>query len=274
MPVIGVPYHAPPVLHAGTGEDIMAAVTPHTVLIEALTSQDWTLAESRPVVAGGGPNPSYLVVQRGRTALRLLTYAWRITGEGKGRVGTNYRVQATRSHDGDLLTEEGWVSLGLGWDEARQVLAAFDPWIKRTTGRSNSVHIRRSLLDGAQANGWATEERDDGPECAFQPSRVADYLQWTLDMQQPRFLKLAPDTFTVDGRRCSVRVFPRSGGVAFRLRPGDHFTLVDGPKAIHHGVWRVEQVDTERTQRDSGSQRVELIFTGALVGALTRATGT
>jgi len=251
----------------------MAAVAPHTVFIEALTSQDWTLADSRPVVPGGGPNPSYLVVQRGRTALRLLTYAWRITGEGKGRVGTNYRVQATRSHQGDLLTEEGWVSLGLGWDDGRQVLAAFDPWIKRTTGRSNSIHIRRSLLDDAQAKAWAIEERDDGPECAFRPARVADYLQWALDLQQPRFLKLQPDTYTVDGRHCAVQISPRSGAVAFRLRRGDHFTLTDGADAVHHGVWRVERVLTERTERDSGRQRVELIFTGALVGALTGAAG-
>lgn len=247
----------------------MPVVTPHNVFIEALTREDWTLVESRPVVAGGGPNPSYLVVQRGRTSLRLLTYAWKITGEGKGRVGTNYRVQATRSHEGDLLSEQGWVSLGLGWDEDREVLAGFDPWIKRTTGKSSSVHITRALLDAAQANSWAEEEREDGPECAFQPQRVADYLQWALDMQQPRFLQLQPDEISVDGRRCTVRVVPRPGGVAFRLRPGDHFTLSDGTGPLHPGVWRVTEVLTERSERESGLQRIELIFSGALVGALT-----
>jgi hypothetical protein len=107
--------------------------TAHSTFTQTLADHDWTIIESRPFTSGGGPNPTYLVAQHGRVVLRLLVYAWNITGEGKGRVKTDYRVQTTRTHEGDLVTEKGWISVGLGWNEDRGVFAAFDPWVLSAT---------------------------------------------------------------------------------------------------------------------------------------------
>jgi len=211
--------------------------------------------------------------------LRLLVYAWNITPEGKGRVirapdGTevprpNFRIQTTRSHEGDLLSPPGCLAAGLGWDEARGVFGAFDPWIKRTTGVSSSVHITKQLLDTAAQDGWGEEQREDGPECAFQPEQVQRYLEWLMHLQQPRYAQLLPSDFVKSEKTCRVTVHPRAGDDAFVLRDGDHFVVAgpSGPK--DSGVWRVLNVETTRTRTEAERQRIELVLTGRLIGVTT-----
>jgi len=242
---------------------------PHPLFVEALEQAGWLLVEQRQFFPTG-PNPTVLVARRGRRTLRLLVYAWRITDEGQGRQKAgrsdrDYRVQTTRSHEGDLLALPGHLAAGLGWDSERELFAAFDPWIKRTTGSSSSVHITRDLLDRAAADGWAEEERPDGPECAFRAAEVPRYLGWLMALHQPRYVQLRPDVFDVEPERCHAEV-SQPGKEALALRRGDHFAVVGRGGRDGQGVWQVEEVVTSRVRPDGGNQRVQLAFDARLIG--------
>lgn len=117
----------------------MALTPAHALFRDALINAGWQIDQDPPLSAGGGPNPSRLQIRRGRLERRLVIYAWNITSEGTGRRkagrdNLDWRVQTTRSHEGDLLAPQGHLSVGLGWFEEGGVFAASDIWVKHTTG--------------------------------------------------------------------------------------------------------------------------------------------
>jgi hypothetical protein len=248
--------------------------SPHTRFVEALEAASWTVVVQAPFIANGGPNPTRLFVRRGARTLRLLVYAWNITLEGVGRKKAgrddlDYRVQTTRTHDGDLINEPGLIVVGLGWNEERCVFVAFDPWLKRTTGRSSSVHITRALLDRAAAEGWAEEDRDDGPECSFRATEVQRSLQWLFDLQEPRYGHIEPTSFVRDDSHCTV-VVRVPGRVALELRVGDHLTVEGHDDPLDPSVWEIAEVNANHIQGDTRYQRIELTFRGRLIGLLSK----
>ena len=93
-------------------------------VVAAFDAAGWTALVQQGVHGGRSVNPSRVDLARGKQYLQLLVYAWKITGEGKGRSGDNYRIQTTRSHGGDLMTESGRLTLGFGVDDLPEELRA------------------------------------------------------------------------------------------------------------------------------------------------------
>ena len=221
--------------------------SPHDRFIEALVQAGWTVTDRAPV--GSGPNPTVVDIRRGRLHRRLLIYAWRITSEGKGRKrkdreDLDYRIQTTRSHEGPLQTPTGYVACGIGWDEEREVFAAFDPWVKRNTGTSSSVHFTRALLDEAASAGTARRDpADHGPQIVFRPNEINEFLGWVIGLQQRRMLVLDPKSFERDDETADVVVDPWDQPSANWLRPGDHLVAQHDGELLDKTVWSIESVE-------------------------------
>lgn len=98
-------------------------------VISAFRAAGQTVTSER---VGSGPNPTRLNLSRGqRQGLALLAYAWKISPEGDGRErkglpAPNFRIQATRSHLGPLITEKKRLTIGFGIDSGREIIVAFD----------------------------------------------------------------------------------------------------------------------------------------------------
>jgi len=229
--------------------------SPHELLIGALEANGWVKVGFKQW-DHGSPNPSILVVRRGHDVRRFLLYAWRITGEGKGRKKTDFRVQTTRADKtGPLKMEPGYTSLGVGWDEDRNVFAAFDVWTKRNTSWSSSVHIRRSLLEAAASKGWEEEDREDGPEIAFTPANVGRFLDWVVRVNRPRVALLEALEVSLTSKDVAViDVDPRRNAKAPWLRPRDHIAVGRGGRLVDKTLWRIDDV-SEIDQTAAGRNR-------------------
>jgi hypothetical protein len=208
-----------------------------------------------------------------------MVYAWRITLEGKGRTKAgrddlDFRVQTTRTHEGPLLTSIGYVGCGIGWDEQRNVFAAFDPWVKRYTGQSSSVHFPRSLLDAGAVSGWTQEELPaHGPEVVFHPSQVDRFLEWTVGIRGQRLMALKPLNFQTNGDSGEFTFDNRKEPQAAWLRERDHVVLRDGGKLLDNSVWTIDEIQDVPVQTSSGNyQRIYLKFRCSRYGIIENAT--
>jgi hypothetical protein len=224
-------------------------------VINAFQAIGWTVGSER---VGRGPNPTRLDLQRGRKQrLSLLAYAWRITGEGKGRSGTNFRIQTTRTHNGPLLSEHDRLTLGFGIDAGRDVIAAFDGWTKRNTGASSSVHIKRQLLDDAQANGLATSGPPWDSRVACRKSEIDRLLPWIDEQGKPRASAVHAVDFQWHGEStATVSAKLWDSAPAAWLRAGDHLVAADpaGERLLDNSIWTVRELDVQV----SGSGRYPL----------------
>lgn len=220
---------------------------PHDRLILALEEAGWTVGERRR--AFRGPNPTLLHIRRGKRRLQLLVYAWRITGEGQGRVRTDLRVQVTRSHEGVLVTRPGYLTCGIGFYEDYGVFGAFDPWVKRHAGHSSSVHFPRRLLRKASENGTSSRApAEHGPQFCFRPDAISAFLDWAISLPRRRTLKLSipEEDFERDGDTARIRCERASRPWADWLRAGDHVVAVrqgapDG--LIDDSVWTIGHIE-------------------------------
>jgi hypothetical protein len=230
--------------------------SPHDRFVDALEQAGWTATDRVPV--GSGPNPTRVDIRRGRLHRRLLVYAWRITSEGKGRKrkdreDLDYRIQTTRSHEGPLQTPTGYVTCGIGWDEEREVFAAFDPWVKRNTGTSSSVHFTRALLDEAASSGTARRDpADHGPQIVFRPGEINEFLSWAIGLQKRRLLALDPKEFGRKDEDADVVVDPWDQPSANWLRPGDHLVVERHGALLDNSVWVIESVEVRPQKTQSG----------------------
>jgi hypothetical protein len=228
----------------------MTLTVPHQRLRAALTDVGWRVDED------SGGNPSLLTIRKGRATRRALVYAWNVTFEGEGRNKNDWRVQTRRSHDGDLLSPPARLAMGLGWHEDYGLFAAFDVWVKRTTGVSTSIYFTRSLLDAASSEDWAEEVRGDGPECAFKPDQVEQYLSWLLRWRVgPRLVIADPVSFSIDGDDLSLRLDPWRDWHYPSLRVDDHVVLRRGSDLLDSSVWKVSTVETYRQITAEGANR-------------------
>ena len=231
----------------------MAPSPSHQRFRDAVTDAGWRIEQDAP--HGAGPNPSRLTIRKGRVSRHALVYAWNITGEGKSRPKLDFRVQTTRSHEGDLMSPPAHLVMGLGWHEEYGVFGAFDAWIKRTTGKSSSLHLTRALLEAAAADAWAEEMRQDGPTCAFKPEQVERYLTWLLHLAQTRVVAADPMNYSIDGDQLTLRLDPWKDWQYFALRVGDHVTLRRDGALLDDCVWKVQSVETDRQVTEGGSNR-------------------
>jgi hypothetical protein len=239
----------------------MTLAPAHARFRQALVDAGWQIGQDSPLSDHGGPNPSRLHIKRGRLERRLLVYAWNITSEGTGRKKAgredlDWRVQTTRSHEGDLLAPPGHLPVGLGWFQQLGVFAAFDVWVKRTTGRSSSAHFSDALLHEAADAEWAEQMRPDGPTCSFVPGQVDRFLSWLLERNEAQVVPVDPIDFaTPDPDHTRVEVDPRKDWRYFALRPNDYLVLCRNKKLLDRSLWRIERVETDRRTSASGSNR-------------------
>jgi hypothetical protein len=213
--------------------------------VAAFEKAGWT-ASTQSVAGGRSPNPTRVDLARPRRQLRLLAYAWRITHEGKGRTGNDYRIQTTRSHGGDFLFERDRTTLGFGVDAERGVIAVFDGWTKRTTGRSSSVHIDRAVLDGAREHGFAVQAPTWDSRIAVRTDEIDHVLGWLETHSKTRLVAVQPRTHAVDGEHATLEADLRNSPAAY-LRVGDRLVMADtaGPRLLDPSVWTVTQIAVE-----------------------------
>ena len=213
-------------------------------VVDTFTAAGWTVGSDR---VGRGPNPTRLDFQRGRKQrLSLLAYAWKITGEGKGRSGTNFRIQTTRTHEGPLLSEDNRLTLGFGVDASREVIAVFDGWTKRNTGGSSSVHIKRQLLDDAAASGFATDGPPWDSRVACRKSEIDRLLPWIDEQGKPRASAVHAVDFQWHGEStATVSADLWDSAPAAWLRAGDRLVAADrsGERLLDSSIWTVRQLE-------------------------------
>lgn len=222
-------------------------------LLAALRARGWVVDLGEPVSQSGGPNPTRVDLRHAQDRRQLLIYSWFVTHEGKGRKGGNYRIQTTRTHDGPLMMESGRVTVGIGWDRQRGVLAAFDGWTKRETGSSSSVHIKRSLLDAAVDEGWAIDGPSWDARVAFRPEEAGRFLTWVGEMSARREAVLeAVDINLVDSGTADIVADTWRDAVAW-LRVGDRLIVSDGSGGLRNeSLWRIEGLQARVVPTPSG----------------------
>jgi hypothetical protein len=218
-------------------------------VLAPFSDQGWIVTAQEPV-HGRSPNPTRADLMRGRRErLALIVYAWKVTGEGKGRTGTNYRIQTTRSHEGELLSEPGRLTLGFGVDEARKVVAVFDGWTKRNTGGSSSVHIKRAMLDEAAAVGYATDGPPWDARAAARFDEIDKLVPW-FDIQfNTRLAAVQALEHSVSGESATARADLWDSAPAAWLRPGDRLVLADpaGEHLVDDSIWAVRSLEVAVT---------------------------
>ncbi|EKT80496.1 hypothetical protein WSS_A22018 [Rhodococcus opacus M213] len=203
------------------------------------------VAALREEVNGSSPNPTRVDLVRRKQRLALLVYAWKVTGEGKGRTGTNYRIQTTRSHDSDLLTEPKRLTIGFGIDAERGVLAVFDGWTKRATGRSSSVHIERGTLEAAQRDGYAEAGYPWDSRAATRIAQPDNLLPWISNQYETRTAAVHPVEHSIDHDAATIVADLWNAPTASWLRPGDRLVMADtaGESLLDTALWAVESVN-------------------------------
>lgn len=232
-------------------------------VVDGFRAAGWTATRQERVSGSRAANPTRVDLARGKQQLKLLVYAWKITGEGKGRTGTNYRIQTTRSHDGDLLTESDRLTIGFGIDEDRGVIAAFDGWTKRATGSSSSVHIERNTLDQARDTGYAEQAPKWDSRAATGLDDTDRLLNWLTLQRQTRFAGFEPIDLHVDGTNAIVSADLWASSPAAWLRPNDRMYLSDRSyeQLRDPGVWAIRHVNVTVVNPGERYPRRRVTFT-------------
>lgn len=223
-------------------------------VLDALQRRGWSVPRREQVSEGRrGPNPTRIDLVRGKARQHLLVYAWRITGEGKGRSGTNYRIQTTRSHPGDLQVEVGRLTVGFGVDVDRNVIAVFDGWTKRRTGSSSSVHIKRALLVAAAAEGYAEQQPVWDGRAAASLEEVDRLVEWIEGQRRPRCGAVQALKYELAGSNATVTADLWDGAPAAWLRVDDTLAIADrsGRQLVDDGLWKVTDTQVTQVPRNS-----------------------
>lgn len=231
-------------------------------VLAAFGQVGWRVTKQERVCKGRSPNPTRVDLARGQRRLSLLAYAWKLVLEGKGRSGRNYRVEVTRCHEGDLLMEAGRVTVGFGVDADRQVLAVFDGWTKRATGKSSSVHIRRVTLDKAAAEGYAEEDpRWDG-RAAVRTAEADRLLDWIATQSQTRLTFVQPLDYTITGEKAIITADLWDAAPAAWLRRRDKLVLASKSLTtlLDTSFWEVQDVEVRVITKTGRNPRRSVTF--------------
>ncbi|WP_104062506.1 hypothetical protein [Arthrobacter sp. 4R501] len=242
------------------------------VVLEKFGEAGWTVAARESVGGGRSVNPSRVDLVRGKQSFSLLAYAWKITHEGKGRAGMNYRIQTTRSHEDDLLAQNGRQTVGFGVDADRQVVAVFDGWTKRATGSSSSVHIKRATLDKAAADGFAVQEPRWDSRAAARYSDIHLLLPWISEQQATRTAAVQPLDYRFSDDRAITTVVADlwDSAPAAWLRRGDLLVLANrnGDDLLDTAIWQITDL-TVAVIREGRNPRRKVTFTCRRYGRVT-----
>jgi putative restriction endonuclease len=142
------------------------------------------------VGAGYDPSaqPLLLTVRDGGTT-ELRVFSWRITHGGAQRDANEFRVQTTRPGNQPLLKTDRQTLL-LGYDEGRDIFAAWSAQLHPNPGSSSSLQVSRELLEVAAQEGLASRARDTsaGTEMvvAFRPAGIGAYLEMMPHLPGPQ----------------------------------------------------------------------------------------
>lgn len=241
-------------------------------LLEALEDCGWAVDLRESVSPHGGPNPTRIDLSRPRDRRRLLVYSWFVTNEGKGRAKNDYRIQTRRAHEGPLIVEPERTTVGFGWDRQRQVFGAFDGWTKRETGSSSSVHIKRSLLEAAVAEGWAVDPLRWDPRVAFTPENAGKALAWVAAMTAERREAALPalELKMLDEETAEIVGDVWRSAPAPWFREGDRLIAVDKKgKPVDDSLWRIEHLEARHVSTASSRyNRTRIHFRCRRVGTV------
>jgi len=219
-------------------------MTPRERLITALEDAGWLWLTD---VTKGHANPTTIMARWGNRRLAICIYAYRVTAEGKTRLGGRRRIQMTRQPStAPLVHQPGLATLMVGWDEAHGVFLAGDPWPKRFGGKSSSVFFEPATAIEAAKAGWSETTRPDGHRvCAFDPNEAAQFVDWVFRLHERRLRLVVPDEIHEVSDDARLLVFetparrPQSGGT--RVRIDDDIVIADDKgRPVLDGVWRAE----------------------------------
>lgn len=243
-------------------------MTALNLVLAAFRDAGWIVAARESIFGGRSVNPSRIDLVRDQDHHSFLAYAWKITGEGLGRTGTNYRIQTTRSHEGDLLVELGRQTICFGVDESRNVIAVFDGWTKRATGSSSSVHIERATLDTAASNGYSEQQPEWDGRAAACYGDVDLLLHWVTRHRGVRKAAVHPISYSRSAARAVVVADLWNSAPAAWLRLGDQLVIVnrDGSELQDSGIWQIANMVIETTTGQSRYPRRSVTFECVEVG--------
>jgi hypothetical protein len=158
-------------------------------LLDGLSASGYRPAEAFDPQA----QPLDLLVARGRDQLRLRVFSWSATPGGPPgvRARGEMRVQTTRPGRMRLLGSRKELTLLLGYDDRRDVFAAWDARHHPDPGGSSSLQVDAATLDEAAQEGFAAQARriSGGEEevvLAFQPEAIGAYLETAPGLPGPR----------------------------------------------------------------------------------------
>ncbi|WP_244520169.1 hypothetical protein [Arthrobacter crystallopoietes] len=231
----------------------------------------WQIVARESIFGGNSVNPTRVDLARGKQRFALLAYAWKVTGEGRGRSGNNYRIQTTRSHEGDLLMESGRQTVGFGLDADREVIVAFDGWTKRATGRSSSVHIERATLDAAATDGYVEQEPRWDSRAAVTYGHGEELLAWISNQSATRMAAVQPLHCQISEDRAKVIADLWNSAPAAWLRRGDRLVLAnrEGSALLDRAVWQVLDIEVRTVTKEGRNPRRTVTFTCRRYGRVT-----
>lgn len=213
------------------------------------------------------PNPTRITISQGRRSITYDVFLWRITHEGKGRSGDNWRIQGTSFGQKNSTVDITPTTLGLGWHEAMGVYVAFDPWVKRSPGSSSSVHIRDDLLQAARSAGAIATAHGDhtwDPRFAFTPPNSAGLFEWTQRLWAPKdvhvavvdYSQISPDKIVAEADP-RPNASPNAAGV----RPGDRISICDEHgRRLTEYFWRVVGIEIKDLTPNGGRNRIHYLL--------------
>jgi hypothetical protein len=242
-------------------------------VLESFENAGWQIAVRESVGGGRSVNPTRVDLLQGKRRFALLAYAWNITHEGKGRSGNNYRIQTTRSHEGDLMMEPGRQTVGFGWDKTRNVIVAFDGWTKRATGRSSSVHIERATLEAAAEHGYAEEEPRWDSRAAVAYDQADQLLAWIAGQQADRIAPVQPLHHSVSSDQAEITADLWNSATAAWLRLDDQLVLTDreGAALLDRVLWQIRDLEVQTVSEEGRNPRRSVTFTCRRYGRITTA---
>lgn len=180
--------------------------------------------------------PVTLIVADARRTRDLRIFCWNITSGGHGRSPDEFRVQTTRPRNVPFRVPGGPQTLVLGYDESRDVFAAWDAEKHPDPSGSASLQVARETLERAAEIGFAARERPLGSHgvveivVAFRPELVTDYLEILpgLDVTDP-----VEGAATADAASGGERPLEEIPGDEERKR-----TIVEVSRAVRNAQFR------------------------------------
>ncbi len=243
-------------------------MTLHETFAENLRAAGLQILACEPVSGQRrSPNPTRIAVRRGRANVHYDVFLWKITHEGRGRSGDNWRIQATSFGKKNSPVEVTRNTIGLGWHEGSGVYVAFDPWVKRSPGTSSSVHIHDDLLRQAAEDGLVkTTHRDStwDPRLAFTPEHAVEVFGWMQHLWRAKDVDLAVVAYsnpTPDRVVAEADPSPNASPNAAGVRTGDRVALYDERYVrLTDYYWRVMSIDVKDVTPESGRNRIHYVL--------------